>query len=38
MVAKGLAEGLQGEEGILGKDSRRWMRLFHDRYRQEVVA
>ncbi|EDR06754.1 uncharacterized protein LACBIDRAFT_299606 [Laccaria bicolor S238N-H82] len=28
MVAKGLAEGLQGEEGFWGKDSRRWMRGF----------
>ncbi|KAG5728673.1 DNA-(apurinic or apyrimidinic site) lyase 2, partial [Termitomyces sp. T112] len=28
MVAKGLAEGLVGEEGFWGKDSRRWMRDF----------
>lgn len=28
MVAKGLAEGLQGEEGFWGKNSRRWMRGF----------
>ena len=28
MVAKGLTEGLQGEEGFWGKDSRRWMRGF----------
>ncbi|KAG6826317.1 hypothetical protein H0H92_000334 [Tricholoma furcatifolium] len=26
MVAKGLAEGLQGEDGFWGKDCRRWMR------------
>ncbi|KAG6843407.1 hypothetical protein H0H93_001131, partial [Arthromyces matolae] len=26
MVSKGLAEGLQGEEGFWGKDVRRWMR------------
>ena len=26
MVARGIAEGLQGEEGFWGKDSRRWMR------------
>lgn len=26
MVEKGLAEGLQGEEGFWGKESRRWMR------------
>ncbi|KAG6860520.1 hypothetical protein C0995_010300 [Termitomyces sp. Mi166 len=28
MVAKGLAEGLVGEEGFWGKDVRRWMRDF----------
>ncbi|KAF9529515.1 Endonuclease/exonuclease/phosphatase [Crepidotus variabilis] len=26
MVERGLAEGLEGEEGFWGKDSRRWMR------------
>ncbi|KAG6830238.1 hypothetical protein H0H87_008795 [Tephrocybe sp. NHM501043] len=26
MVSRGLAEGLQGEEGFWGKESRRWMR------------
>ncbi|KAG6864016.1 hypothetical protein C0991_001083 [Blastosporella zonata] len=26
MVARGLAEGLEGEEGFWGKESRRWMR------------
>jgi AP endonuclease-2 len=28
MVANGLAEGFQGEEGFWGKGSRRWMRGF----------
>ncbi|KAG5642824.1 hypothetical protein DXG03_002083, partial [Asterophora parasitica] len=28
MVAKGLAEGLQGEDGFWGKDVRRWLRAW----------